>query len=109
MRERLRRLVRVIAGEETFIALRGIWWRWKLRLTDYESETRALPQLVPRGAVCLDVGGNIGQYAYYLARAAGAAGVVHSFEPLTYNRRVFARVVSLPNVVLHPFAAGARA
>lgn len=95
MRERLRRI----------LALRALWWRWKLRLTDYEPETRALPLLVPRGAVCVDAGGNIGQYAYYLAKLAG---IVHSFEPLAYNRGVFARVIRAPNVVLHPQALGSK-
>jgi FkbM family methyltransferase len=104
MRDRIRQLARAIFGEESFVAFRGWWWRRKLRWTDYEPETRMLSRLVPRGGVCIDAGGNFGQYAYYLSRIAAE---VHSFEPLAYNRRVFERVVRAPNVHLHPFALGA--
>lgn len=104
--------VRSLIGERLFAAFRGLYWPLKLRLTRYEEETAALPLLVPAGAVCLDVGGNFGQYAMALSRAAGPAGTVHSFEPLPYNREVFALVVGrlgLLNVVLHSCAVGAAA
>jgi FkbM family methyltransferase len=104
MRDRVRSLVRRLVGEEAFIAIRAAWWRWKLRRTDYEPETRALALLVPPGGVAVDCGANFGQYAYYLSPIAGE---VHSFEPLAYNRRVFERVIRAPNVHLHPFALGA--
>ena len=103
----IRRIVRALLGESGFIVFRGLWWRARLRVGNYEPETRALPLLVPWGGVCVDAGGNFGQYAYYLSRIVGASGIVHSFEPLSYNRRVFVRVVRAPNVVLHTFALGA--
>jgi FkbM family methyltransferase len=105
MRDRVRSLVRRLVGEEAFIAIRAAWWRWKLRRSDYEPETRALALLVPPGGVAIDCGGNFGQYAYYLSRIAAE---VHSFEPLAYNRRVFERVIRASNVHLHPFALTAK-
>jgi FkbM family methyltransferase len=111
MRSLIRRFGRGAIGEEAFAALRGVYWPLKLRLTDYEPETRFLPDLVPRGGVCIDAGGNFGQFASYLARVVGPEGMVHSFEPLAYNRRVFTNVMRrmrLDNVTLHPFAVGAR-
>jgi FkbM family methyltransferase len=91
--------------------LRGFYWSVKLRLTEYEPETQALRRLVSRGAVCIDVGGNFGQFASYLARTASPTGFVHSFEPLAYNRRVFESVIrhmGLRNVSVYPFAVGSR-
>jgi len=104
---RIRNLLRALLGEERFIAFRGWWWRLRLRFGDYEPEARALDALVPEGGVCVDAGGHFGQYAHILSRLAGPRGVVHSFEPLAYNRRVFELVVRAPNVVLHPVALGA--
>lgn len=111
MRNLARRLVRAAIGEPAFAALRGLYWPLKLRFTAYEPETELLPLLVPRGGVCIDVGGNFGQFASYLARAAGPEGVVHSFEPLTYNGRMFQGVMrrmKLTNVVFYPYAVGAK-
>lgn len=109
IRDRLRRVARAVVGEKGFAGLRALWWPVKLRFSGYEPETRALPSLVPRGGVCIDAGGNFGQFASYLARAVGADGFVHIFEPLAYNREIAARVLrrmGLRNVAIHPFAAG---
>lgn len=111
IRETIRTRVRSAIGENFFSDFRGVYWSLKLRLTGYEPETRLARRFVPRGGVCIDVGGNFGQFASYLARAAGATGLVHSFEPLEYNRRIFQtvmRLMGLRNVVVHPFAVGSR-
>ncbi len=111
VRDTIRTGIRSAIGEDLFSGFRGFYWSVKLRLTEYEPETRALRHLVPRGAVCIDVGGNFGQFASFLARAAGPTGFVHSFEPLAYNRRIFERVIrhmGLRNVSVYPFAVGSR-
>jgi FkbM family methyltransferase len=111
LREAVRNAARSLVGEEGFASFRGLYWPVKLRLTAYEPETRALSQLIPKGGTCLDVGGNFGQFASYLARAVGREGIVHSFEPLAYNRRILTTVMkrlNLRNVVVHPFAVGSK-
>jgi FkbM family methyltransferase len=109
VREPVRRVVRRLIGERVFGSFRAAYWPVKLLWTQYEPETAALPLLVPRGGVCLDVGANFGQFAVFLSRAVGADGRVHSFEPLAYNRAIFEKVMRRlrrRNVELHPWAVG---
>jgi FkbM family methyltransferase len=76
---------------------------------EYEPETEALPLLLRPGAVCVDVGGNFGQFAAFLSRAVGPTGQVHSFEPLPYNQKIFTavmRYLRASNVQLHCCALG---
>lgn len=55
----------------------------------------------------LDIGGNIGVVARYLAyRFPGAT--VHSFEPIPDNQRMLAKNVTGCNIVAHPYGLGAR-
>lgn len=43
--------------------------------------TRLLAVIVTQGAVCVDIGANIGWHALAMARHAGETGEVHAFEP----------------------------
>jgi FkbM family methyltransferase len=55
------------------------------RSTPYlEAEMLGLAELVPRGSVCVDVGAAAGLYTQALSHLAGAAGQVHSIEPLAF-------------------------
>jgi FkbM family methyltransferase len=59
---------------------------------------------LPVGAVCLDLGANVGEVTELLAKKAG---LVHSFEPDPWSfARLKERVGHLPNVVLHQAAVG---
>lgn len=42
---------------------------------------------VHEGAVCIDVGANIGVYSSVMARLVGHAGAVHAFEPVCHVRQ----------------------
>ncbi|TMR90482.1 FkbM family methyltransferase [Nonomuraea basaltis] len=53
-----------------------------------EPELLGLAGFVRPGAVCFDVGAAYGMYTYPLARLAGPAGQVHSFEPLPMPYRI---------------------
>ncbi|WP_223167830.1 FkbM family methyltransferase [Nonomuraea sp. SYSU D8015] len=58
------------------------------RMSLSEPELLGLAGLVRPGAVCFDVGAAYGMYTYPLARLAGPAGQVHSFEPLPVPYRI---------------------
>ncbi|MEV4111635.1 FkbM family methyltransferase [Nonomuraea sp. NPDC049695] len=53
-----------------------------------EPELLGLAEFVRPGAVCFDIGAAYGMYTYPLARLAGPAGRVHSFEPLPVPYRI---------------------
>ncbi|MBB5774259.1 FkbM family methyltransferase [Nonomuraea jabiensis] len=53
-----------------------------------EPELLGLAEHVRPGAVCFDIGAAYGMYTYPLARLAGPAGQVHSFEPLPVPYRI---------------------
>jgi FkbM family methyltransferase len=55
----------------------------------------------------LDIGGNIGIAARYLAHRYPRASI-HSFEPIPENYRLLRRNVEGSNVTVHPYALGAR-
>ena len=80
--------------------------RFELDLTDavqravfldvYESEEIALlRKLVGPGAVCLDVGANVGLFSCVLGLLVGAEGRVHAFEPEPRNVARLRRNVTL--------------
>ena len=86
-------------------------WRLPLRyhgqrlLRALEPEMALLDELVPPGAVALDVGANRGVYAYALARRAS---VVHCFEPLAECCRYIADFSS-PRIAVHNVALSDKA
>jgi FkbM family methyltransferase len=64
---------------------------------------------LPKGAVVVDAGANIGIYSRFLARCVGPTGVVHSFEPSPENFSRLQRAVrKLANVRLSQAALGER-
>lgn len=66
-----------------------------------------LEKLVSRGAVCLDIGANLGYYTCTLARLVGAEGEVHAVEPMAPMRKILSRRVRhLPRVTIYPYALG---
>lgn len=82
------------------------------RFTPYvESEVLGLAAVVHPGDVCVDVGAAYGCYTLPLAALVGAAGRVHSVEPLAdlhpVTSWVFGRYAAA-NIRRHPLALGAR-
>lgn len=76
-----------------------------------EGEVEVFRQLVRPGMVVLDIGANIGAHTVFFARAVGASGVVHAFEPQRIvNQALAANVAlnSLTNVHCHQAILGAR-
>jgi FkbM family methyltransferase len=57
-------------------------------------ETERLLELVRPGQRVVEIGANIGYHTVQLARAAGAAGRVHAFEPDPTNRGILLRNVA---------------
>jgi FkbM family methyltransferase len=75
-----------------------------------EPELAGLAQIVGPGCVCVDVGSAAGLYTVTLAQLVGAAGQVHSVEPLSFAHPVWSRVLrarSGQNVRHHTVALGA--
>ena len=71
-----------------------------------EMLTKALAERVVRkGDVVMDVGANRGFHAFPMAKAVGASGIVHAFEP---NPAHWPDLSRHENVRLWPFAAGDR-
>ena len=95
---------------------RGRWWSLVSAGSGYGTGRRASGQmsllcaLLRRGDVMWDVGAHHGFVTLCAARAVGAVGAVHAFEPSARNRAVLARHVRwnrLGNVHVHPFALAA--
>lgn len=88
---------------------RSFWIRHPLTLE--RTMFAGMARLIPPGAVALDVGGNIGLYARFMAQAFGASRVV-TFEPMTANRVQLERNIRLggceERVVVLPYALSDR-
>lgn len=80
----------------------SIWLRWHFarRPKSAERELQYLGKIVPRGAMTVDVGANVGLYTQLLARLSKQ---VHAFEPSQDMAR-FLRRTSAPNVTIHEIA-----
>jgi FkbM family methyltransferase len=73
------------------------------------AERQLLKRILPKGAVVVDAGANIGVYSRFLSRCVGPTGVVHSFEPSPENFSRLQRAVNkLANVRLSQAALGER-
>jgi FkbM family methyltransferase len=80
------------------------------RCTPYlEDEMLGLHDLIEPGSVCVDVGAAAGLYTLVMSRLAGPDGEVHSFEPLSFARPVWSKVLAArtaANVHHHALALG---
>ena len=101
----LRRILR----QQTYDALKNHEFRLRLLVgAHYEREVRIVRSLLPRDAVVIDVGANIGQYTVPLAKRVGPHGKVISLEPSPSVRALLTSNVQfyrLRNVEVLPFAA----
>jgi len=70
------------------------------RNRNFEPEYWLLPQFCRRNSISIDVGGNRGWFAYYMARLSRQ---VHVFEPNPICLRQLARYKTA-NIKVHPFA-----
>lgn len=79
---------------------------WDIRTGRWtEHEIEALPELVGRGEVALDVGANYGLYTYHLSKIVGPTGHVYAFEPMPDvldAHRTVTRLLRLRNATLVP-------
>jgi FkbM family methyltransferase len=74
-----------------------------------EGEVDLFAQLVPPGAIALDVGANIGAHTVPLAQLAGPTGFVVAFEPQPVLHQILCAnlaVNSIPNVRTYAMALG---
>jgi FkbM family methyltransferase len=72
-----------------------------------EPELSGLAELVKPGDVCVDVGAAAGLYTLTLSELVGAAGQVHSVEPLSFAHAAWSRLLGAwdrPNVRRHQLA-----
>jgi FkbM family methyltransferase len=72
-----------------------------------EDEVLGLPELIEPGAVCLDIGGEYGLYAWSLASLVGRDGAVHCVEPqpgLSSALKRHAWYLGARNVTVHKLA-----
>ncbi len=76
----------------------------------YEPSVRAaIDRFVCNGALCYDIGANLGLWALRMAELAGNNGQVFAFEPLSRNARGLsenAALSGLANIQVMPFALG---
>lgn len=85
----------------------GVWCG--LSGCEYESELPLFLGLLSAGDIVLDIGANIGAYAFRASRVVGAAGRVIAFEPLPANRDRLAegkKINGLENLTICGVAAG---
>jgi len=69
----------------------------------------AVETLVQPGAICMDIGANIGIYSAVLSRLVGPTGHVHAFEPVRHIRRKLRTNLAFNgarNVTVNDFALG---
>ncbi len=60
-------------------------WQQRREFSRYayrDAESAHLSHFARAGDICLDVGANLGTYAFYLAKIVGETGQVFAFEPL---------------------------
>lgn len=79
----IRRFLYKVFGWRAYIQLEA--WRQRREFSQYayrDAESVHLSHFVKEGSVCLDVGANLGTYAFYLANIVMESGVVFAFEPV---------------------------
>jgi len=76
----------------------------------YETSVRtAIDRFVRKGALCYDIGANLGLWSLRMAEKAGCTGRVFAFEPFSRNVRGLvenAALSGLANIEVMPFALG---
>ena len=78
----IRRFLYKLFGWRAYISIEA--WRQRREFSQYayrDAESAHLSLFVNKGDVCLDVGANLGTYAFYLANIVGETGQVFAFEP----------------------------
>ena len=84
----------------------ALWAGRRIRLKQAEGQFEAELARLDHGAICIDLGANLGEVTERLAQIAGH---VHAFEPDPWTfAQLQKRVGHLANVTLHPAAAGPR-
>jgi FkbM family methyltransferase len=79
--------------------------------TDELPVQKAIVERLSPGSRFWDIGAHVGFFTLLAARAVGAGGEVHAFEPIPQNRDQLIRAIDLngfENVVVHPFAVSDR-
>lgn len=79
----IRRFLYKVFGWQAYIQIEA--WRQRREFSRYayrDLESAHLAHFVNKGDICLDVGANLGTYAFYLAKIVSEMGKVFAFEPV---------------------------
>ncbi len=71
---------------QTQQTLKRVYWRHKIKHNEFsagEPDFYALPQLLKKGDIAIDVGANVGQYTRRMSELVGETGRVISMEPMS--------------------------
>jgi FkbM family methyltransferase len=80
-----------------------VGWRLITKKAYEPHEISCLESILKKDDICIDIGSNIGIYSIFIGLKA-FHGTVHSFEPISLNRRIIAlnaEINDLKNVVIH--------
>lgn len=108
MERKIQHLLQRLLGFQLYLYVFSRFKAATLRFDRNERDVLALVAMMPRDAVVLDIGANIGIMTVHLARRV-TGGVVHAFEPVPDNLEVLRRIVRrrrLTNVIVHDIALG---
>jgi FkbM family methyltransferase len=79
----IRQLIYRLFGKKAYMKMSAQDQRRQYSRHHYhDSESKLLGLFVQAGDICLDVGANLGSYAYYISEIVGEKGVVYAFEPV---------------------------
>ncbi len=109
MERKIQHLLQRLLGFRRYLYVFSRFKAATLRFDHNEGDVLTFVALMPRDAVVLDIGANIGIMTVHLARRVDR-GQVHAFEPVADNLVVLRKVVEhggFSNVTVHPVALGA--
>lgn len=91
-----------------YVAARGVLQRYRQGVM-IEREMAVLPHLLSPGDRTIDIGANIGEYTFRLAKLIGNSGRVFAFEPIpqSFNKlKSLVHLANLANVEIYQVALG---
>jgi len=108
MERRIQHLLQRLLGFHRYLYVFSRFKAATLRFDRNERDVLRLVELMPRDAVVLDIGANIGIMTVHLSRRVDR-GRLHAFEPVPDNLEVLREIVRrrrLGNVTVHGIALG---